>query len=150
MVMLAQLRRPTGDLFFELRYDRKRPCFYASWFGFCTDVQIVQGGAVEVEWAERIARVKGAKLIINDTRRMVGSWESSIAWAAEEWAPRMHTAGMRLNAILLPNEIGAKASGEAFSDSTGEGSIVSQVFESMAEIDSWISTHPEMTALNTR
>lgn len=137
MELPAQLKNERGDVFFELSYRPGPNYLYAEWIGYAVHRNVIEGGQMQMDWTRLHARDRGTQVVVNDTRRMRGSWESAVDWSIEVASPALAAAGLRLNAVILSPDLFTQVSAEAMVD--GATALPMRIFPSLAEAEHWIA-----------
>ena len=139
MNLPAQLKNERGEVFFELSYRPGPNYLYAEWIGYVVRRNIIDGGQMQIDWAGLHAGERGTQVVVNDNRRMRGSWESAVDWTIEVAGPALRAAGLRLNAVILSPDLFTQVSSEAMVDGMGADALPMRIFPSLAEAEHWIA-----------
>lgn len=79
---------------------------------------------------------------LNDNRTVKGAWDVLNPYLANEWAPRMVTAGIKYYATLNSPETFAELSSELMADNVNEVGLVMRNFSNPDEAVIWLKNCP--------
>jgi len=74
--------------------------------------------------------------VLNDTRLILGSWNHSLKWVLNDWAPRASQAGLKHFAMITTPETFAESTASAFYAKLK--SFRAQVFDSKSKAEDWL------------
>lgn len=84
-----------------------------------------------------LLRQRGCHHVLNDNSNVVGPWNSSAQWVAEEWFPRMLAAGLTKFAwIQSPNSLSKFAARQSTAHNQDTGVI--RLFENAQAAGAWL------------
>src|SRR5688572_1491196 len=104
--MKQELTNSFGKVFITIEDDSRNRLINVNWSGYLTEDNIKTGAAAYI----KALADAGYKAVLNDTRQIVGSWDHSLDWVLNEWAPQAARAGVRFFAMITTPE--------SFADST--------------------------------
>jgi hypothetical protein len=127
------------EVFYEeedvtVHWDGEHDRVYVDWRNIPSD-RTVQRGCEEM--LTLLAQRK-CRHVLNDNRNVVGPWNSSAQWVAENWFPRMLAAGLKKFAWLQSaNSLSKFAARQSTALNQDSGAI--RLFESENEALDWLS-----------
>ncbi|AKQ47386.1 hypothetical protein TH63_00390 [Rufibacter radiotolerans] len=111
--MTQELTNSFGKVFLTIKVDTENKWVHVTWMGYLTPENIKTGAAAYVAALKKA----GFSRVLNDTRLVIGSWDHSIDWVINEWAPQAAKDGLRYFSMLTTPESFADASALAFCNS---------------------------------
>ena len=72
----------------------------ATWYGYPTEENLRTGVAA---YTQALANTKANHILI-DAREMIGTWEHSLKWMLEDWAPLAAQMGLEYYALVVAPE----------------------------------------------
>ena len=134
--MTQEFTNSFGKVFLTVKVDVENKWVHVNWIGYLTQDNVRTGANAY------IAILKKANLhkVLNDTRLIIGSWDHSISWVTEEWAPKAAQDGLQYFALLTTPETFAETSASNFYQKLK--SFKAEVFEEMDAAKSWLA-NPE-------
>jgi hypothetical protein len=111
---------------------------HADWCGYVSVDQVKEG-------CERLllsVKENNCGLVINDNRRVKGSWTQAIKWLEEDYLPRLIKANLKKIAFLYSPEPGARYSVNRLLEASAD--YEGQAFEDFDEAAKWITGHPQI------
>ncbi|WP_345161473.1 STAS/SEC14 domain-containing protein [Nibribacter koreensis] len=105
---------------------------HTNWMGYLTE-ESVKAGALAYTDALRKA---GLSCVLNDTTQVIGSWDHSIDWVVNEWAPMAAKAGLKHFAMITAPQTFAESSASAFYSNLK--SFEAKVFDNISVARQWL------------
>ena len=134
--------------FFTMSYNERGGYLYGDWSGYLVHQQIVDGATHMIEWARANAASKACIAVVNDNRKMRGSWEAAVEWIDRNWNKPMFEAGVKYNAIVISQDLFTQVSAEALAATNRPGSIAHRLLPSLHAAEAWIAQLREGPAAN--
>lgn len=114
-------------------WDGEHCRIYVDWRNIPSD-RTVQRGCEEML---RLLAQHRCRQVLNDNRNVLGPWNSSAQWVAENWFPRMLDAGLKKFAWLQSSNSLSKFAARQ-STALNQDSGVIRLFESEEDALSWL------------
>ncbi len=133
--MKNELVNPFGRVYITVEEDFNNRLIYVNWMGYLTEENVKAGAKA---YTEALAQA-GFNCVLNDTRLIVGSWNHSMNWVLNEWAPAAAKAGLKRIAML--------ANPDTFGGSTAATFInelkvfEAKAFDAIEEAQQWLSSY---------
>lgn len=108
--MKQELRNAFGKVFLTISPDLDNRWVHTDWAGYLTQDNIKTGA---LAYAKTVKEA-GFNCVLNDTRQVVGSWDHSLDWVLNEWAPQAAAAGIRFFALIATPESFAESTASSF------------------------------------
>ena len=119
----------------SVHWDREHGCVHAEFKGFANSVEFRAG----TEKILDAIRVRGARSLVSDNRRLEGVTPSDQLWLRDTWMPEAVAAGVgRIAVVLAPQGLGRIASEDIISR-FGKTEFVTRTFDSVPEALKWVS-----------
>ena len=132
-MLLQELRSPTGKVYLELNHLTGADWLHVDWIGYPTAANVVAGSSA---YLGHIAGL-GLHGLLNDNRRLVGRWDSSLEWIRDEWMPQARRSGVRYLANLSHPGVMAADSAAAMQAMVGND-LQMRLFTDYAEAEQWL------------
>ncbi len=130
--MSQELKNAFGRVFLTIDVDSKNRWVYVNWMGYLTPDNIRTGA----EAYTKILQNNGYNCVLNDTRLIVGSWDHSMDWVINEWAPRAAMFGLRrLAMISTPESFGEASASRFYSDLKA---FQTKLFDDRSGAEEWL------------
>jgi len=136
---IVQLQNGGKEPFFTMSYNDRGNYLYCDWHGYLVHQQIVDGANQMLEWARANAASRDCFAVVNDNRRLRGSWEVAVEWIDRNWNKPMFEAGVRYNAIVIGQDLFTQVSAEALAATNRPGSIATRLLPSLQAAEAWIA-----------
>lgn len=130
--MKQELTNPFGRVFLTFEEDAQNRWVYTNWMGYLTAENVKTGANAYTAALERAK----FNCVLNDTRLIIGSWDHSIEWVVNEWAPRAARAGLKYFAMLATPETFADSSALSFAEKLTSFEV--EIFEDMGAAREWL------------
>ncbi|MFB9865079.1 STAS/SEC14 domain-containing protein [Rufibacter immobilis] len=93
-----------------MQEDAKNRLIYVNWMGYLTEENVKAGVRA---YTQALADA-GYPCVLNDTRLIIGSWDHSLDWLINDWAPNAAKAGLKRIAMLANPESFGESSASTF------------------------------------
>ncbi|WP_276496359.1 STAS/SEC14 domain-containing protein [Pontibacter litorisediminis] len=130
--MIQELVNPFGRVYITIDTNSKNKWVHVKWMGYLTEENIKAGAAA---YTKALADA-GYNCVLNDTRLIIGSWDHSMNWVVNEWAPRAARAGLKHFAMITTPETFAGSSAANFYNSLK--AFEAKVFDDISEAQAWL------------
>jgi hypothetical protein len=134
--MILQHKHIYWSSSFVTIYLYENNIIHADWCGYVSVDEVKEG-------CERMllsVKENNCGLVINDNRRVKGSWTQAIKWLEEDYLPRLIKANLKKIAFLYSPEPGARYSVNRLLEVSAE--YEGQAFEDFEQAAKWITNHP--------
>ncbi|GAB2543900.1 hypothetical protein GCM10027189_28570 [Rufibacter soli] len=131
-IMKTDLINAFGNVYLTITLDHENRWIFAKWQGYSTEDAIKTG----IEAYTEILEKGDFHSILVDTREMIGSWNHSLPWVLNEWAPQAAIAGLQYYAMVVKPETFAEASADAFYEQVRY--FKAKVFEDIESAENWL------------
>ncbi|GGK59290.1 STAS/SEC14 domain-containing protein [Rufibacter glacialis] len=108
--MTKELVNPFGRVYLTIKEDPQHRLIYVNWMGYLTEENIKTGARA---YTNALAEA-GFHCVLNDTRLIIGSWDHSMDWVVNDWAPNAAKAGLKRIAMLANPESLGESSASTF------------------------------------
>ena len=116
-------------------WDAAHNRVYVDWRAIPSDVT-VQNGCEEML---KLLIKRNCRFVLNDNRHVIGPWNSSAQWVAENWFPRMLGAGLEKFAWVQSKNLLSKfASRQTTALNKDSGAI--RLFDNYEDAVRWLET----------
>lgn len=133
--MRQELKNAFGKVFLTITPDTENRWVHTDWAGYLTQDNIKAGA-----WAyATTVREAGFSCVLNDTRRVVGSWDHSLDWVLNEWAPQAAAAGIRFFALITTPESFAESTAYSFYSEISAFEV--KMFDNENDARDWLLRH---------
>lgn len=122
-----------GNVYLRIDYDAANHWVHNEWIGSQTYVGIVTGADACLF---PLLENKCAYLL-NDNRRVIGSWDHAVAWIVGNWAPRAIAQGLTHFANVVSPEALAATSAQAMALGL-HGQFQMHTFGNVDEARAWL------------
>ncbi len=143
MKPIVQLQNGDGKPFFSMSYNERANYVYCDWAGYLVHQQIVDGCGELVKWAKANAIPKKCAAVINDNRKLRGSWEAAVDWIDRNVNKPMFDAGINYNAIIIGQDLFTQISAEALAATNRPGSVTHRLVPSLPAAEAWVAEQQE-------
>ncbi|MGB3619361.1 MAG: STAS/SEC14 domain-containing protein [Catalinimonas sp.] len=123
-----------GEVYFEGYYDEAGGWFYNNWIGRVASDEVRAAAMHGLTSFER----HGHSKLLNDNRRLEGSWGDANDWLAHVWMPRALAAGLKQFAHVVSPDVFAALSAEDFLTLVPEIGFEMRIFESIEAAEAWL------------
>ncbi|MCC9165381.1 STAS/SEC14 domain-containing protein [Pontibacter harenae] len=138
--MAQELKNSFGRVFLKIEKDERNKWIHVNWMGYLTAENIKTGA---IAYTEELAK-SGYNCVLNDTRLILGSWDHSLDWVVNEWAPRAARAGLKHFAMIVTPETFAESTASNFYSRLK--AFQTQVFDERPKAEEWL----KQFSLNSR
>ncbi|GAA4314417.1 STAS/SEC14 domain-containing protein [Nibribacter koreensis] len=108
--MTQELVNPFGKVYLTIKKDTDNKLLYVNWIGYLTEENVKTGALAYTKTLQEA----GYNCVLNDTRSIVGSWNHSMDWVINDWAPSAAKAGLKRIAMLASPASFAESSADTF------------------------------------
>nr|WP_262918294.1 PAS domain-containing sensor histidine kinase [Mucilaginibacter straminoryzae] len=115
-------------------YNAHQQWLEADWKGF-QNFETVKEGCMAI--LDRIRKNNCGKLL-NDNRRVLGTWSEASEWVGMEWFPLAEEAGLKYVAWIVSPSAFSQLSAQKSVD-VKQGNIIAQFFTDSKEAEAWLS-----------
>ena len=133
--MRQELRNAFGNVCLTVEVDTVNGWVCATWQGYPTPDSIRKG----VSLYTSLFKGWGLDCILIDTRSMIGTWDHSLEWMLNKWAPRAARAGLRHYAIVATPRTFAASTATDFHSRLI--SFEAKIFDEMEAAKAWLSLY---------
>ncbi|WP_210463885.1 STAS/SEC14 domain-containing protein [Rufibacter roseolus] len=130
--MTQEYRNAFGNVYLTVTVDRENKWVHTDWMGYLTE-ESLKAGALAYTDALRKA---GFNCVLNDTSKVIGSWDHSVEWVVKEWAPQAARAGLRHFAMVTTPQTFAESSASAFYSNLK--AFEARVFDNISAARQWL------------
>ncbi|AKQ47016.1 hypothetical protein TH63_17410 [Rufibacter radiotolerans] len=130
--MRTELINAFGNVYLTITLDQENRWIHAQWQGYSTEDSIKTG----IEAYTQLLEQGDFHSILVDTRLIIGSWNHSLDWILEEWAPQAARAGLQYYAMVVQPETFAEASADAFYEQVRY--FKAKVFDDIEAAENWL------------
>ena len=92
--------------FIIISFDKQNNWLIAEWSGIQTVKTIMEGGEMILKYLKETKSTK----VLNDNRKVVGTWTPASEWTTEVWMPQMLEAGLKHFAWIKSKDVFSKFS----------------------------------------
>ncbi|WP_192823131.1 STAS/SEC14 domain-containing protein [Rufibacter sp. LB8] len=131
--MIQELTNSFGKVYLTIKTDAVNKWVQVSWKGYLTPENLRTGAKAYVE----VLQQANFNRVLNDTRAVIGSWDHSIDWVLNEWAPKAAQAGLRYFAMVAAPESLADTTAGDFSKKLV--SFKAEVFQDLQAAQAWLA-----------
>ncbi|WP_242919943.1 STAS/SEC14 domain-containing protein [Pontibacter liquoris] len=135
--MTQELTNPFGRVYLTIKQDSRNRWIYVNWMGYLTAENIKEGAAAYTETLQKA----GYSCVLNDTRLIIGSWNHSLDWVLNEWAPNAAKAGLKHFAMITnPDSLGASSAENFYSNITA---FQTEMFDNIEDARLWLRRYSQ-------
>lgn len=131
--MRQELKNAFGKVYLTVIVDRKNGWVHTNWCGYLTEDNIKAGA---LAYAAAV-KDSGFACVLNDTRQILGSWDHSLDWVINDWAPRAAEAGIQHFAMITNPASFAESTASSFYAAIKAFEV--QVFDNLSDAEAWLS-----------
>ena len=125
-------RVPTPS-FLTTEYDQSNNWIYNDWQGLLSTDTVRQGCLDILQVLQRTR----CPYMLNDNRKVLGSWKQANEWIEHTWMPQALAAGLRYHAhVVAPGVFGQASAEDLHLRVSAHFSI--RLFEDLAEAQQWL------------
>ena len=104
--MKKELTNSFDKVFLTIEFDKANNWVYNDWVGVLPTEKVIQGCQATLDFL----RENQCPHMLNDNRRVVGSWSSANDWIAKTWLPQALALGLKRFAHIVSPGIFGQAS----------------------------------------
>ncbi len=130
--MKQELRNAFGRVYLTIENDKRNRWIFVNWMGYLTADNIKTGAAAYIA---ALAEA-GYNCVLNDTRLILGSWDHSLDWVLNDWAPNAARAGLKYFAMITTPETFAESTASNFYDNISTFKV--EKFDDMQNAKNWL------------
>jgi len=107
--MKKELTNSFDKLYLTIELDVANGWIYNEWMGVLQTDKVIEGCQATIDYL----RAHPCPHMLNDNRRVVGTWSSANDWIAQQWVPQVLALGLRRFAhIVAPGIFGQASAAE--------------------------------------
>lgn len=134
---MQELKSVFGKTFITISVDIENRWIHTNWAGYLTQDNIKAGALAYIN----AVRESGYSCVLNDSREVLGSWEHSLDWVLNEWAPQAAAAGIRHFALITSPESLAESTASNFL--TNIKAFEVRLFAEKPSAEAWLQQHAQ-------
>ncbi|RSK45215.1 hypothetical protein [Hymenobacter rigui] len=122
-----------GEVYLFTVFDQPNNWIYNDWQGLLSPGSVLEGcmGVLDI-----LQRTQCAYML-NDNRRVLGSWQQANEWIEQEWIPKALAAGLRYHAHVVAPGVFGQAAAEDMHLRVGN-SFHMRLFEQLDDAQTWL------------
>ena len=133
--MIQKLKNAFGKVYLTIEVDIVNRWVHTNWFGHLTEESVKTG----TEAYTQAVKESGFNCVLNDSRKVLGSWDHSIEWALREWVPQAVYAGIKYFALIAKP---GSFSEESAATLTSRINVFDmRIFENKTDAVEWLRPH---------
>ncbi|MBC3540371.1 STAS/SEC14 domain-containing protein [Rufibacter sp. H-1] len=133
--MTKELVNPFGRVYLTITADRPHKLIYVNWMGYLTEENVRTG----VQAYTQTLAEAGFHCVLNDTRLIIGSWDHSMDWVLNDWAPSAAKAGLKRIAMLANPESFGESSAATFLSEVK--AFEAKSFDNLDKAKEWLTAY---------
>lgn len=133
--MKIELSNVFGKVFLIVSYDAKYDWITNTWMGYQTPESVIYGANTCLDFLKKYNCTR----LLNDNQLVVGPWNHSTAWIANDWTPRAIAAGLTHFANVVSPEAMARSSALDMSVKIGD-SFTMNIFDNIEVAKDWLQS----------
>ena len=130
--MKQELKNAFGRVFLTIDVDTQNKWVHVNWMGYLTADNIKTGAEAYVAALQNA----GYRCVLNDTRLILGTWDHSLEWVVNNWAPKAAAAGLKHFAMITTPESFGESSAAKFHNEMK--SFEAEVFDNKPDAENWL------------
>lgn len=137
--MKKELKNTFDKTYLSIEYDQGHQWYYNRWRGYITAENILEGSTTYLS----LLQAAPCPLLLTDNQRVVGSWQESLDWLTDDWAPQAVNCGLRrLAMVVSPGSFAVETSEQLLKRLDGIPLEV-KVFSDMQKAKEWLKGREE-------
>jgi hypothetical protein len=133
--MKQELKNVFGKVFITITADTENRWIHTDWVGYLTQDNIKAGALAYTNAVKEY----GFNCVLNDTSRVVGSWDHSLGWVIDDWSVQAAAAGIRHFALITTPESFAESTASSFYSNIRAFEV--RVFDNENAARDWLLLH---------
>lgn len=129
------MKNAFGKVFITITVDRENRWVHTNWQGYLTSDNIKAGALAYTNTVKKA----GYNCVLNDTSKVLGSWNHSLDWVINEWGPQAARAGIKHFALITNPESLAESSASSFYSNLKAFEV--KVFDNIIQAEYWLHQH---------
>ncbi|GAB3538076.1 hypothetical protein GCM10027443_32270 [Pontibacter brevis] len=130
--MRQELKNAFGRVYLTIERDTRNKWMYVNWMGYLTAENVRRGADAYIE----ALQLAGYSCVLNDTRLILGSWDHSMEWVLNDWAPRAAKSGLKHFAMICTPETFGESSASKFHHDLK--AFKAMVFDDRLKAEEWL------------
>ncbi|WP_035566994.1 hypothetical protein [Hymenobacter sp. IS2118] len=131
--MRKEIANSFDKVFLTIELDRANNWIYTDWVGVLPTEKVIEGGRATLDFL----RENPCPNLLNDNRKVVGSWSGANDWIAENWMPQALALGLKRFAHIVSPGIFGQASASEMITRVGTH-FEMRLFEDVELAKSWL------------
>ncbi len=119
----------------SVHWDREHGCVHAEFKAFANSAEFRAG----TEKILDAIRLRGARALVSDNRRLEGVTEIDQLWLRDTWMPGAVAAGVRRIGVVLAHHGLGRIASEDIISRFGKTEFVTRIFDSVPDALKWVS-----------
>ena len=132
--MKTTLTNSFDKVFLTIEFDAANQWIYNNWTGVLPTDKVIQGCQATIEFL----RGNRCAHMLNDNRKVIGSWNSANDWIAANWMPQVLKLGLKRFAHIVSPGIFGQASAEEMVTRVGN-QLEIRLFKDVELAKQWLS-----------
>lgn len=131
--MKKSLANAFDKVFLTIEFDATNQWIYNNWVGVLPTEKVIQGCQATIDFL----RENPCAHMLNDNRKIIGSWNSANDWIAEHWIPQVLALGLRRFAHIVSPDIFGQASAAELVTRVGQHFEI-RLFQDLELAKAWL------------
>lgn len=131
--MKKELTNSFDKVYLTIECDKANNWVYNEWIGVLPTETVIQGCQATIDFL----REYRCPNMLNDNRKVVGSWSGANDWIAQNWMPQALALGLKRFAHIVSPGIFGQTSASEMSTRVGT-QFEMRLFEDMALAKAWL------------
>ncbi|MBF9236720.1 hypothetical protein I2I05_04870 [Hymenobacter sp. BT683] len=131
--MKKELTNSFDKVFLTIEFDKANNWVYNDWVGVLPTEKVIQGCQATLDFL----RENPCPHMLNDNRKVVGSWSAANDWIAANWMPEALALGLKRFAHIVSPGIFGQASASEMSTRVGT-QFEMRLFEDVELAKAWL------------
>ncbi len=131
--MKTTLTNSFDKVFLTIEYDADNQLIYNNWTGVLPTEKVIQGCQATIDFL----RENRCPYMLNDNRKIIGSWNSANDWIAANWMPQVLKLGLKRFAHIVSPGIFGQASAAEMVTRVGN-QLEIRLFQDVEEAKEWL------------
>lgn len=135
MKIFKELRTSTNKTYLVIYYDEQEKWIYNNWIGYVSAENKKEGSLAVVEALKHYNTPFG----LNSNQELVGRWDHTLNWIADEWIPMASVAGLQYYAHVVKQEALAASCATDMAQQA-EGKFNMRLFDNWHDATDWLKS----------
>ena len=131
--MKKEVTNSFDKVYLTIEFDAANNWIYNSWIGVLPTEKVIQGCQATLEFL----RENPSANMLNDNRKVVGSWSAANDWIAQNWMPQALAMGLKRFAHIVSPGIFGQASAAEMVTRVGT-QFEMRLFQDIALAEAWL------------